>query len=79
MAIAHRGVIPMNERAMQALAWEVRKVPWAMVDKYGGLNNASVYAGMIPERKIGVAMLGNRSNMGIADAGRAILAALAAK
>jgi beta-lactamase class C len=79
MALAQRDVIPINERVMQALAWEVGKGQPAIVDKYGGLNNASVYVGMIPERKIGVALLGNRSNMGISDAGRAILTALAAR
>jgi beta-lactamase class C len=79
MVVAQRGVIPINERVMQALAWEVRRGPWEVVDKSGGLNNASAYIGMIPVRNLGIVLLGNRSNMGLADAGRAILSALAVR
>jgi hypothetical protein len=28
------------------------------IDKYGGMNNASAYIGLIPERKFGVVILG---------------------
>jgi beta-lactamase class C len=79
MAVAQRGVIAIDARVTQALAWEVRKGPWEIVDKYGGLNNASAYIGMVPARKIGIVILGNRGGMAVARAGRAILTALAAR
>jgi beta-lactamase class C len=79
MAVAQRGVIAINDRVTQALAWEVRKGPPLIVDKYGGLNNASAYIGMVPAQKIGIVILGNRGSMDIARTGRAILMALAGK
>ena len=48
-----------------------------IVDKYGGMNNASVYIGLIPERKVGVVILGNRGCMAVEDVGRRIILALA--
>jgi beta-lactamase class C len=79
MAVAQRGVIAINERVTQALAWEVRKGPPEIVDKYGGLNNASAYIGMVRARKIGIVILSNRGSMDVGMAGRAILTELAAK
>ena len=35
----------------------MRKGDETIVDKYGGMNNASAYIGLIPERKIGVIIL----------------------
>ena len=79
MKIAQRGMFAMDGKVMQAMAWEVRPETPAIVDKFGGLNNASAYIGMMPGRKIGVVILGNRGSLGIADAGRAILRAVAAR
>ena len=65
--------------SQQALAWEVLsgKGP-AIVEKYGGLNNASAYIGMMPSRKLGIVILGNRGNQYPNEPGRRILLELAA-
>jgi len=55
----------------------VRKGDETIVDKYGGMNNASAYIGLIPERKIGVVILGNCGSMPVAGVGRRIILALA--
>ena len=41
MRRAQLGAFPIGEGAYQALAWEVRKGDETIVDKYGGMNNAS--------------------------------------
>jgi beta-lactamase class C len=79
MRRAQRGVFPTGRGVYQALAWEVRKAEQTIVDKYGGMNNASAYIGLIPERKIGVVILVNRGSMPVTDAGRGIILALARK
>ena len=77
MRRAQRGAFPTGEGAYQALAWEVRKGDETIVDKYGGMNNASAYIGLMPERKIAVVILGNHGSMPVADVGRRIILALA--
>lgn len=77
MVLAHQRVIAIDDHIDQALAWEVHRGAPTIVDKYGGLNNASAYIGLMPSRKLGIVLLGNRGSMGVADAGRAIMAALA--
>jgi beta-lactamase class C len=78
MDLAHRGVFRIGPRTSQALAWEIisEKGP-AIIEKYGGLNNASAYIGMMPSRKLGIVILGNRGNQYPNEAGRAILLNLA--
>src|ERR1019366_6359964 len=58
-----------------ALAWP--RGGETIVDKYGGMNNASVYIGLIPERKVGVVILGNRGSMALSEVGRGIILSLA--
>jgi len=60
----------------QALAWEVHRDGATIVDKYGGMNNASAYIGLIAERKVGIVILGNRGGMEVGEVGRRILLAL---
>jgi beta-lactamase class C len=79
MRRAQRSTFPTGRGVYQALAWEVRKGEQTIVDKYGGMNNASAYIGLIPERKIGVVILVNRGSMPVTDAGRGIILALARK
>jgi beta-lactamase class C len=78
---AQQVVLPVRDEDFeQALAWEVRRMTTpTIVDKFGGLDNASAYIGMLPERKIGIVMLGNRGGMNIVEAGRAIMLKLAAQ
>lgn len=80
MALAHQGVLRIGPHNRQALAWETitGKGP-TIVEKYGGLNNASAYIGMMPSRKLGIVILGNRGNQYPNEAGRRILLALAAR
>jgi beta-lactamase class C len=48
----------------QAMAWEIEN-PFGMtiVDKPGGLDNASAYIGLVPDRKIGLVILANRGDV----------------
>jgi beta-lactamase class C len=63
----------------QAMAWELNRFDGGtIVDKPGGLNNASAYIGLVPELKLGVVLLVNRGDAFPYDAARdAILPALA--
>jgi beta-lactamase class C len=55
----------------QAMAWEVNDLSGpTIVDKPGGLNNASAYVGLVPERKLGLVILSNRGDMHPYDAAR---------
>jgi beta-lactamase class C len=61
MQLAQRGVIRITPQITQALAWEiVEERGITIIDKPGGLNNASAYIGMVPERQIGLVVLVNR-------------------
>src|SRR5262249_1667962 len=63
MDLAQQGVFAINARDTQALAWEItRGKDPTIVSKYGGLNNASAYIGMMPNRKLGIVILSNRGN-----------------
>lgn len=79
MRRAQQGKFPIEKDLYQALAWEVHKGDESIVDKYGGMNNASAYIGLLPERKIGVVILGNRGSMAVEDVGRRIIRALAGR
>jgi beta-lactamase class C len=47
----------------QAMAWEnVHLNDVDVVDKPGGLNNASAYVGLVPAHKTGIVLLANSSN-----------------
>jgi beta-lactamase class C len=79
MRRARRSVFPISANVDQALAWEVHKGNPAIVDKYGGMNNASAYIGFNQTRHVGVVILGNRGNMDVTSAGRKIIVALCAR
>jgi beta-lactamase class C len=55
----------------QAMAWEIES-PFGVtvVDKPGGLDNASAYIGLIPDRKIGLVILANRGDVHPFEAAR---------
>ena len=44
-----------------------------LIDKNGGLNNASAYMGMMPARRLGIVVLSNRGGIDVAQAGRRAL------
>jgi len=78
MQLARQGVLRIGTQTEQALAWEIiseREQP--IVEKYGGLHNASAYIGMMPGRRLGIVILGNRGALYPSDAGRNILRELA--
>ena len=77
--MAHRGVVSISERNLQALAWEIITADEPnIIEKYGGLNNASAYIGMMPSRKLGIVILANRGNVYPNEGGRRIMLEIAA-
>ena len=78
MTLTQQGVVTIGPRSRQALAWEISfaDAP-TIVEKYGGLHNASAYIGMMPRRKLGIVILGNRGNQYPNEVGRRIMLELA--
>jgi beta-lactamase class C len=63
MQLARRGVFHVSAHIMQALAWEVSDSDGIIiVDKPGGIDNASAYVGLVPDKKIGIVILVNRGD-----------------
>ena len=61
MLLTQQGLVHIEPRVMQALAWEVNDYGGPIVvDKPGGLENALTYLGLMPSRKVGIVILGNR-------------------
>jgi beta-lactamase class C len=77
MALAQRPVLRIGPSNLQALAWEIVTEDPAIVEKYGGLNNASAYVGMMQSRKLGIVILSNRGNHYPSEHGRRIMLELA--
>ncbi|KJC49292.1 beta-lactamase [Bradyrhizobium sp. LTSP849] len=68
----------VDEKFGQAMAWETVHVPGVtVVDKPGGLNNASGYIGLVPAQRIGIVLLANRGEYPHEIARYKILPALA--
>jgi beta-lactamase class C len=64
----------INAQHAQALAWEIENAPnLTIVDKPGGLNNASAYIGLVPERKLGIVILINRGDAFPFEAARQLI------
>ncbi|WP_152033475.1 serine hydrolase [Bradyrhizobium sp. DOA9] len=56
-----REAFRVDEKFGQGMAWETVRLPGVtVVDKPGGLNNASGYIGLVPARRIGIVLLANR-------------------
>jgi beta-lactamase class C len=61
LQMTQREMFRVNEEFGQAMAWENFEVDGiGIVDKPGGLNNASAYIGLVPAQRIGVVLLANR-------------------
>ncbi len=58
----------------QAMAWEIEN-PFGVtiVDKPGGLDNASAYIGLAPDRKLGLVILANRGDVHPFEAARSTI------
>jgi beta-lactamase class C len=79
LQLTQREAFRVDKRNAQAMAWEINNLGGAaIVDKPGGLNNASAYMGLVPERSLGIVILSNRGDMYLHELGRnVILPALA--
>jgi beta-lactamase class C len=78
LALSHQAAFRITPRNSQALAWEIiHEGALTIVEKNGGLTNASSYVGMIPSRKLGIVILSNRGDQYPAEVGRCIMLALA--
>ncbi len=63
LQLSQREAFRSNAQHAQALAWEIENAPgMTIVDKPGGLDNASAYIGLVPERKLGIVILVNRGD-----------------
>ncbi|MFK4382239.1 beta-lactamase class C [Bradyrhizobium sp. USDA 223] len=61
LRLTQREAFRVDEKFGQGLAWETVRLPGiTIVDKPGGLNNASGYIGLVPARRIGIVLLANR-------------------
>ena len=77
LQITQREMFHFNEKFGQAMAWENVDVDGVgVVDKPGGLNNASAYVGFVPDHKVGVILLVNRGDFGHEIARYRVLPAL---
>jgi beta-lactamase class C len=63
LRMTQREMFRVGEQFGQAMAWETVDLDGVnIVDKPGGLNNASAYVGLLPVRKAGVVLLANRAD-----------------
>ena len=63
MQTTQQPVFRISPRNAQGMAWEVNEFGGPpIVDKPGGLDNASTYIGLVPGRQLGVVILSNRGN-----------------
>lgn len=64
LQFTQREALRVDAHYGQAMAWEINDLYGPIVvDKPGGLNNASAYVGLLPERKIGLVILSNRGDV----------------
>lgn len=74
LQMTEREAFRIGPQAGQAMAWETIGTDGpTIVDKPGGLNNASAYIGLIPERKIGIVILANRGDVHPFEAARSTI------
>jgi beta-lactamase class C len=78
LQMTQRESFRVDEKFGQAMAWEtVHLDGLTVVDKPGGLNNASGYLGLVPARRLGIVLLANRGEYPHEIARYKILPALA--
>jgi beta-lactamase class C len=77
LQMTQREMIRVSQEFGQAMAWESVYVDGiSIVDKPGGLNNASAYIGFVPARNVGLLLLANRSDFPYEIARKYVLPAL---
>jgi beta-lactamase class C len=63
LRMTQREMFRVSEKFGQSMAWEtVRLDDVEVVDKPGGLNNATAYIGLVPARNLGIVLLANSGN-----------------
>jgi beta-lactamase class C len=78
LRMTQRETFQVSAKFGQAMAWETVHLDGVdIVDKPGGLNNASAYIGLVPARKIGIVLLANRGDFPHENARYQVLPALA--
>ncbi|MDH2341245.1 serine hydrolase [Bradyrhizobium sp. SSUT77] len=78
LRITQHEIFRVDDKFGQGMAWETVRLPGVtVVDKPGGLNNASGYIGLVPARRIGIVLLANRGEYPHEIARYRILPALA--
>lgn len=78
LQMTQRETFRVTSKFGQAMAWEqVHLGDVDIVDKPGGLNNASAYLGLVPAHKIGIVLLANSGNFPHEIARYRVLPALA--
>jgi len=71
LLLTQREAFRVSPQYGQAMAWEINNIGGAtIIDKPGGLNNASAYVGLVPDRKLGLVILSNRGDVHPYDAAR---------
>ena len=78
LRMTQQEIFRVDEKFGQGMAWETVRLPGVtVVDKPGGLNNASGYIGLVPAQRIGIVLLANRGEYPHEIARYKILPALA--
>jgi beta-lactamase class C len=77
LRLTQQGLFRIGPRIMQAMAWEVNDLGPTVIDKPGGVQNASSYIGFTPDGKLGLVILANRGERHVYEIGRRLLPALA--
>src|SRR4029077_17555523 len=74
MQLTQRSVFRISPRNAQALAWEVNNFGGpTIIDKPGGIDNASAYLGMVPDQRLGIVILVNRGSRNPHEVARNII------
>jgi beta-lactamase class C len=74
MQLSQKPVFRISANNQQALAWEVNDFGGPLiVDKPGGIDNASFYLGLVPVRKLGLVILINRGDRNPHEIARAVI------
>jgi len=75
MQLAETGYFHVNDKLTLGLGWQ--RVPGArgslIIDKNGGLSGFSSYIGFVPEKKLGIVILANKTDVPCTALGRQIL------
>lgn len=79
MQMAQQGYFKVKENFTMGLGWQrFASNQLLLIDKNGGVYGYSSYIGMVPEKKLGIVILANKTKTQVTNVGRKILRQLAA-